>query len=78
MLEIAATTVRLIHITDVTFKLDVTAKAEHMPKIWSAIGFSLKIGFNKIPFILLDNIKPPLRANLLEKVRIRFHPSRIL
>jgi hypothetical protein len=33
ILDTAATTVRHIHITEVTFKLEVTAKAEHIPKI---------------------------------------------
>ena len=78
MLETAATTVKLTHITAVTLRLDVTASAEHIPKICSAIGFSLKIGFNRMSLILLAKIKPPLRADWRETEKIHFHPSRIL
>jgi len=43
-LENATTAVRAIHITKVVFKLVVTAKAEQIPSICSAIGLLLNIG----------------------------------
>lgn len=42
--ESETTDVRAIHIINVTFKLLVTAKAEHIPKICKVIGFSLTRG----------------------------------
>jgi hypothetical protein len=42
--EQAVTEVNAIHITKVTCRLVVTAKAEHTPKICTAIGFCEKTG----------------------------------
>ena len=45
--ENATTLVRATHITNVTDKLLVTAKAEQMPKICNVIGFSSIRGLTK-------------------------------
>ena len=46
-LEKEQTLVKATHITKVTVKLLVTAKAEQIPKIWSVIGFSSISGLYK-------------------------------
>ena len=40
------------HISNVGYKFVVTAKAEQMPRICKAIGFSLKIGFKRTSLAL--------------------------
>ena len=57
--ENAVTTVSAIHITMVTFKLLVTARAEQTPKICNAIGLFVKIGPNKISRVF-DMVMPLL------------------
>jgi hypothetical protein len=46
-LEHAVTAVTDSDITNATFKLEVTASAEQIPKICSAIGLLLTMGLNK-------------------------------
>ena len=52
-LENAVTSVSAIHITTVTFKEVVTASAEQIPKIWSAMGLFLKIGSANVSRIVM-------------------------
>lgn len=51
-LEQAVTKVTARHITSVTFKLEVTAKAEQIPNICSAIGLFLIIGLVRASLIV--------------------------
>ena len=46
-LEKAVTSVSAIDITSAVLRLEVTASAEQMPRIWSPIGLFLKIGSNR-------------------------------
>jgi hypothetical protein len=52
-LEKEHTVVNATHITSVTVKLLVTARAEQIPKICKVIGFSLISGFNNTSLYLL-------------------------
>jgi hypothetical protein len=49
--ENATTTVRAMHMTMVTRKLVVTARAEQMPNICSVMGFSATTGLNNNVFV---------------------------
>jgi hypothetical protein len=52
-LENAVTSVNAIHITTVTLRDVVTARAEQMPRICSAIGLFLKIGSARVSRMLM-------------------------
>ena len=54
--ESVITDVNAMHIIKVTSIFTVTAKAEHIPKIWSAIGLFSIIGVNKSFLVSLAGI----------------------
>ena len=63
-----------IDITSAVFRLDVTASAEQIPRICTAIGLLLKIGDTRISLVLV--IRPVLRESCSNRDRNRARPAR--
>lgn len=63
MLENAVTSVSAIDMTRAVFRLEVTARAEQIPRICRPMGLLLKIGLNRTSLtVACDMLMPPQRA----------------